>query len=265
MKLATRLAIVCGCALLAVILANTLYTVQINHINALFESRNAAREDQVGAIAVQRDLQALLVAHDRLVFTTDPARRAELNSELDQLDKAVDTELRAGAEDEATGTIRLQYQQALSNWNSFRLSYRAEVQNPQNPGQAAATARDLGNQVAPLETQLRQIEQDAVSAVDRANQRAGQAISFARTVLWILASAIVLVLGILLYFTSRNIHRTVTRAAEQNEKARRSKEIQANLMTEVQAAPDLASAGSIIVSRTAQALDAKHGALYLRQ
>ncbi|KAA0107611.1 HAMP domain-containing protein, partial [Mycolicibacterium sp. P1-5] len=65
-----------------------------------------------------------------------------------------------------------------------------------------------------------------------------------------------------------NLHVANERLADQSardEKARRAKEIQAQLLTEVQAAPDLASAGSIIVSRTAQALDAKHGALYLRQ
>lgn len=269
MKLATRLAIVCGCALLAVIfLANTLYTVQLRQITDLFEQRSQARNDQVAALDTQRDLKALLVAHDRLLFfSNDPARRAELTAEIDQLDKTVDTELRAGAETDDNDAIRSLYQQALATWVTFRSNYRSDLQKAQNAEQAAASGREHADQVALLETQLGQIEQDAVKAVESANTRAGQAVSFARSLLWILASAIVLVLGILLYFTSRNIHRTVTSAAEQNEKkARRSKEIQANLMTEVQAAPDLASAGSIIVSRTAQALDAKHGgALYLRQ
>ena len=50
-----------------------------------------------------------------------------------------------------------------------------------------------------------------------------------------------------------------------SEKARRSKEIQAHLLTEVQGATDLATACATIVSRTAEALGAKHGALYLRQ
>ncbi|WP_396930672.1 response regulator [Mycolicibacterium sp.] len=265
MKLATRLAIVCGCALLAVILANTLYTVQLRQITDLFEQRSQARNDQVAALDIQRDLKALLVAHDRLLFSNDPSRRADLTGELDQLDKAVDAELRAGAETDDNDSIRALYQQALATWVTFRSNYRSDLQKAQSAEQAAASAREHADQVALLETQLGQIEQEAVKAVENANTRAGQAVSFARSLLWILASAIVLVLGILLYFTSRNIHRTVTSAADQNEKARRSKEIQANLMTEVQAAPDLASAGSIIVSRTAQALDAKHGALYLRQ
>ncbi|AKK30014.1 response regulator [Mycobacterium sp. EPa45] len=265
MKLATRLAIVCGCALLAVIMANTLYTVQLRQITDLFEERSQARNDQVAALDVQRDLKALLVAHDRLLFSNDPARRAELAGELDELDRTVDTELRAGAETEDNSSIRSMYQQALGTWSTFRSNYRSDLQNAQNNGQAVASARDLAGQVAALESQLGQIEQDSVKAVASANTRAENAVRFARSLLWILASAIVLVLGIMLYFTSRNIHRTVTGAAEQNEKARRAKETQANLMTEIQAAPDLASAGSVIVSRTAQALDAKHGALYLRQ
>ncbi len=265
MKLATRLAIVCGCALLAVILANTLYTVQLRKITDLFDDRNQARSAQVAAIDIQRDLQGLLVVHDRYLFSGDPARRAELGKELDQLDQSVDADLRAGAATSASSNIRILYQQALATWASFRSTYRAGMQVAQNPAEAAASARDLADQAVLLENQLGQIEQEAVSAVDSANAQAGEAIRFARSMLWIFASAIVLILGILLYFTSRNIHRTVTAAAEQNEKARRSKEIQANLLTEVQAAPDLMAAGSIIVSRTAEAVGAKHGALYLRQ
>ena len=36
-------------------------------------------------------------------------------------------------------------------------------------------------------------------------------------------------------------------------------------MTEMQGAADVATAGALVISRTAQAVDAKHGALYLRQ
>ncbi|WP_445167742.1 response regulator [Mycolicibacterium sp. Dal123E01] len=50
-----------------------------------------------------------------------------------------------------------------------------------------------------------------------------------------------------------------------SEKARRSKEIQAHLLTEVQGATDPATACATIVTRTAEAVGAKHGALYLRQ
>ncbi|QEN16828.1 response regulator [Mycolicibacterium sp. ELW1] len=261
MKLATRLAIVCGCALLALILANTLYTVQLRRITDLYEERSQARNGQVAALDIQRDLKALLVTRDRLLLSTDPARRTELNGQLDNLDQSVDTELRTAAESNDNSTIRMLSQQALATWTTFR----PELQNIQSAGTPALSDRDFDGQVALLESQLGNIEQEAVKAVDHANTQAAKAVNFARTMLWILASAIVLVLGVLLYFTSRNIHRTVTRAAEQNEKARRAKEIQASLMTEVQTAADLPAAASIIVSRTAQALDAKHGALYLRQ
>ncbi|WP_431238244.1 response regulator [Mycolicibacterium aichiense] len=261
MKLATRLAIVCGCALLAVIMANTLYTVQLRRITDLYEERSQARDGQVAALDIQRDLKALLVTRDRLLLATDPARRAELNSQLDNLDQSVDTELRAAAETNDNSTVRMLSQQALATWTAFR----SELQSTQNAGAPMLSDRRIDGQVALLESQLSNIEQEAVKAVDTSNTQAAKAVAFAKSMLWIFASAIVLVLGILLYFTSRNIHRTVTRAAEQNEKARRAKEIQASLMTEVQTAADLPAAASIIVSRTAQALDAKHGALYLRQ
>lgn len=65
-----------------------------------------------------------------------------------------------------------------------------------------------------------------------------------------------------------NLHVANASLADQaamSEKARRAKEIQAHLLTEVQGAPDLPTAGTTIVSRTAEAVGAKHGALYLRQ
>ena len=65
-----------------------------------------------------------------------------------------------------------------------------------------------------------------------------------------------------------NLHVTNERLADEaetSEKARRAKDIQAKLMTEVQGADDAAAAGAIIISRTAQAVGAKHGALYLHQ
>lgn len=63
----------------------------------------------------------------------------------------------------------------------------------------------------------------------------------------------------------RNQTAALEEANEENERARRSKEIQANLMLELRGETDLAAACGIIVSRTAQALEAKHGALYLLQ
>ena len=63
----------------------------------------------------------------------------------------------------------------------------------------------------------------------------------------------------------RNQTADLEAANERNERARRSKEIQASLMLELRGETDLAAACEIIVSRTARALDAKHGALYLLQ
>lgn len=63
----------------------------------------------------------------------------------------------------------------------------------------------------------------------------------------------------------RNQTAELEKANEENERARRAKEIQANLMLELRGEADLAAACGIIVSRTAQALEAKHGALYLSQ
>ncbi len=215
MKLATRLAIVCGCALLAVILANTLYTVQLRRITDLYEERSQARDGQVAALDIQRDLKALLITRDRLLLATDPARRAELDGQLDNLGQSVDTELRAAAETNDNSTIRMLSQQALATWTAFR----SELPSTQkNAGAPTLSDRGTEGQVALLESQLSNVEQEAGKAVDNANTQAAKAVTFARTMLWIFASAIVLVLGILLYFTSRNIHRTVTRAAEQNEK-----------------------------------------------
>lgn len=65
-----------------------------------------------------------------------------------------------------------------------------------------------------------------------------------------------------------NLHVTNERLADQaklSEKARLAKEIQADLMTEVQGVSEPAAACSLIISRTAQALGANHGALYLQQ
>lgn len=268
MKLAARLATGGAIAVAALIVANTLYTVQFNRVTRLYEERAEARNSEVAALDTQRDLQALLVANGRLLFSTDAAERAELKSQLDQLDKSLDADLRAGAEAGGNDTVRMLYRQALASWSSFQSAYQADQadqQNVQNAGQAAGSVRDLGGQVALLASQLGQIEQEATKAVGDANERADAATRFTRAVLWTVASVIVAVLSVVMFFMARNINRSVTSAAEQTEKARRSKEIQADLMTEVQGAPDLPTAGATIVSRTAEALGAKHGAFYLRQ
>lgn len=265
MKLTTRLAILCGAALLAVILANTLYTVQINRISALYEERAQARSAQATAMDVGRDLQTFLATYGELLFADDAARRSDISAELDGLEATMETELRTQAEEDADANRRLLYQQALTTWSSFQSAYRSEIQNLQVTRDLSSSERESDAQAVQLENLLGQIEQETVRAVDEANARAASAIQFTKNSLWVLASAIVLVLGILLWFTSRNIVRTVSAAARVNEKARRSKETQAALMTEVQGVDDLTAACGIIVSRTAEAVGAKQGALYLKQ
>lgn len=83
MRLATRLAILCGSALAAVITANTLYTVQTNRITTIFEQRAQARIAQITALDVGRDLQTFLATYNRLASTDDPARAAELKATLE--------------------------------------------------------------------------------------------------------------------------------------------------------------------------------------
>lgn len=266
MKLTTRLAILCGAALLAVILANTLYTVQINRISALYEERAQARSAQATAMDVGRDLQTFLATYGELLFADDDAaRRSDISAELDGLEATMETELRTQAEEDADANRRLLYQQALTTWSSFQSAYRSEIQNLQVTRDLSSSERESDAQAVQLENLLGQIEQETVRAVDEANARAASAIQFTKNSLWFLASAIVAVLGILLWFTSRNIVRTVSAAARVNEKARRSKETQASLMTEVQGVDDLTAACGIIVSRTAEAVGARQGALYLKQ
>jgi CheY-like chemotaxis protein/signal transduction histidine kinase len=265
MTLAKRLAILCGSAIVAVILANILFTIQTNRISALYDQRAAARNSQIIAIDVGRDVQAFLATYNQLLFTRDPAQQAELTSSLQELDTTIETELNRSADEESDGASRSQYQQALATWNAFQEDYRAELELIGRTGDAVSTVSRSDDQTDMLESQLRQIEEQQLRSADHANEAAAQAIRTGRTILWTFASVIVAVLGVLMFLTSRNIHRTVTESAKLNEKARRSKEIQAELMTEVQSVEDLAAAGTIIVSRTAQALDAKHGALYLHQ
>ncbi|MDF2825177.1 MAG: chemotaxis protein CheY, partial [Mycobacterium sp.] len=265
MKLATRLAILCGSALVAIILAAVLFTLQTARIADFYDQRAQARNAQVTSLEIGRDLQTFFATYNRLLFVDDPARGAELASSLDALDGAIENELRSAADGDGDGSVRMQYQQALTTWEDFRLDYRAELERFRNSGDAATSARDLDASMVLLENQIRQIEQEKLRAVEEANARAEQAIRTSQTIVWVFAAVIVAALGAMLLVTSRNIHRAVTRSAELSEKARISKEIQANLMTEVQGVADLAAAGGIIISRTAQALDAKHGALYLKQ
>ncbi|WP_422744262.1 response regulator [Mycobacterium sp. WMMD1722] len=263
MKLATRLTLLCGSAVLAVILANTLFTVQTNRISAFYEERSQAREAQVDALDIARDLQTFIATYNELLFATEPARRAQIVTTVREVGSSISDELAQAAAEAADANVRTLYRQALTTWDSFRAENQADAGPPLDAATAAEEAGSLDRESATLEDQLRQIEEETLRAVGEANARAAHAISASRTLLWSFASAIVAVLGVLMFLTSRNIHRTVTTAAAESEKSRRSKEIQADLMTEVQGVDDAAAAGKIIVSRTAEAVGAKHGALYL--
>ncbi|MCV7054034.1 response regulator [Mycolicibacterium gilvum] len=265
MKLATRLAILCGTALVAIVTANTLYTIQTNRVGALYEQRQQAREAQITALDVGRDLQALLATYSQMLFQTDPAERASLSSELDEWDRMIDEDLRSAARDTADANTRNQYQQALTSWESFQRSFRSDVQNVRTAEDAATAMSQVDGDVAQLENQLNQIDEETSRRVDEVNRAASDSIRTSRAFLWTFASLIVVALGALMFITSRNIHRTVTSSARQNERARRAKEIQAELMTDVQSVDDIAAACGIILSGSAKAVGAKHAALYLQQ
>ncbi len=265
MKLANRLAILSGSALLAIFLAAILFTWQTAHLTDLYDQRGTASTAEADGISIDRDMHTLLTTYSRLLFAKDPAQSAQFSAELDELDKSIDADLNQGMNDEQDQGIRLKYQETTATWTSFQTAYKAELNNFRKTGDAAAFEKNLDSQVELLETQVQQIAQEAKVAVEQANQRITAAIRTSHIIVWTFTIVIVALLGGFLFLTSRNIYRTVTSAAEQNERARRSKEIQANLMLEVQGESDVVTACGIIVSRTAKALDAKHGALYLQQ
>lgn len=181
-----------------------------------------------------------------------------------ELDKSVDGGIRK-AVDSQQDTGETQYESVLTTWETFRSSYKAELAKFEATGDASSATRDLDGEVSRLEDQVEQIVKATDPVVQQTNKLAQEAIRTSQTIIWTFTVVIVSVLGAALFFASRNIYRTVISAANLNERARRSKEIQANLMTEVQSENDLVSACGVIVSRVAQALDASHGALYLQQ
>jgi CheY-like chemotaxis protein/signal transduction histidine kinase len=263
MKLAARLAILCGSALVTIIVAAGLFTWQTSHIAGLYDDRFVASSAEKAALAVDRDLHSLMATYNRLLFVKDPARRAELTATLNDLDKSIDTELHDAVEGDRDTASRALYRPILNTWTAFQSSYKAELAKFRETADATASEVNLDDQVTSLETQIRQIVQEERHTVQQADAAASASIDTSRILTWTFTIIIVAGLGLLLFLTSRNIHRTVTGAAEQNERARRSKEIQANLMTEVQGESELAPACEIIVTRTAEALGATHGALYL--
>lgn len=264
MKLATRLTILCGTAILALLLAAVIFSWQTARISDLYSQRFKARGAQVAAIDFDRDLNTLLANYQRLLLVKDPAQRAELTSSLDELDKAMDSDLRDAADD-PEGHAGVSYQRALESWSAYQAAYKTELSKFQATGDAATASGNVDRQARDLEDKIQQILAATDPIVQQANKRAADAISTSQTVIWTFTVTIVAGLGAMLFFNGRNIYRTVTAAADQSERARKSKEIQANLMTEVQSESDPVAACGIIVSRTAQAVSARHGALYLQE
>ncbi len=265
MKLATRLAILSGSALLAILLSAGVFSWQTSRISDLYAERFEARTVQNEAIAIDRDFHSLLATINRLLFVTDPERTRDLNNRLDQLGRNIDANL-SRAVDEAQGhDNRQQYEPLLFAWNNFRNSYQTELANARRTGQQDAAEARLDDQAVRLEGLVTQIVTDTEPIVERANQQALEAIRTSLIIIWTSSITIVAGLGLLLFLTSRNIYRAVTTSANESERARRSVEVQANLMTEMQGETDLAAACGLIVSRTAQATGAAHGALYLRE
>lgn len=265
MKLATRLAILCGSALLAIVLASALFSWQMTNIAGLYQKRSEANTERIAALTIDRDVEDLVGTFNRLLFTTDSGRRAQLSATLDALDESIDAGLQGVGGVDRGIDDQLQYQQVTETWREFKTAYRAELDKFEETRDAVTAARALDGHVLTLDEQLMQIVEDDALLVQRINAEAEGALRSSRITTWTFTVVIVAGLGVLLFLTSRNIHRTVTQAADQNERARRSQEIQANLMTEVQGETDVVAACSIIVSRAAQALGARHGALYLRQ
>ena len=74
MKLATRLTILSGSALLAILLSAGVFSWQTSRISDLYAQRFEARAAQNDVLAVDRDLHTLLTTINRLLFVTDPAR-----------------------------------------------------------------------------------------------------------------------------------------------------------------------------------------------
>ena len=265
MNLATRLAVLSGSALLALVMAAGLFTWQMARVSDLYNQRYAANLEQTNNLTIDRNVEQFLATFNRLLFTEDPTRAAEYRATLAALDESIDADISRSASDEFGLDDRQQFQPLIAIWDAVQSTYQAELARAEEARDPVAAARALDNTVQQLDALLKEIVQEDALIVQRISAEADQALRNSRILVWTFTIVFVAGLGALLTLTSRNIYRTVTNAAEQNERARRSKEIQANLMTEVQGEADVVAACGIIVSRTAQALDASHGALYLQQ
>lgn len=265
MKLSTRLAILSASAILAILLAAAIFSWQTARVSDLYVQRYEARNAQLEAMDLDRDVHTMLATYNRLLFAKEPARQAELSRKLNDLDTAIDDELTALAVGTSPGSGNPQYQPVLVAWKSLQEAYKGALADFRKSGDLEDAGWGLDSEVTTLERHIQEIVGEDDRHVKDINRRAQEAIHTTQVITWVFSLMTVALLGAMLYFTSRNIFRTVTSAAEANERARRFKETQADLMTEVQREENLATAGALIVTRTAQAVDAKHGALYLKQ
>jgi hypothetical protein len=157
MNLAARLAVLCGSALLTIIVAAGLFTWQTAHISGLYNDRYLASSAEKAALGVDRDLHSLLATFNRLLFVRDPARRADLTADLNELDKTIDTELNDAVREDRNSRNRALYQPILTSWSKFQTSYKAELARFRDTGDAVTVEVDLDDQVTTLENQIRQI------------------------------------------------------------------------------------------------------------
>lgn len=265
MRLSTRLAILSGSAILAILLAAAIFSWQTARISSLYALRYDARSAQFEAMDLDRDVHTLLATYNRVLFAEDPARRVELSGRLDELDKSIDAELTGLAGGDRRDGVAAQYQPVLAAWKSLQSAYRAGLGTFKTSRDLGSAGWSVDDEVTTLESQIQQVIAEDDLTVQQANQRAQQAIRTTQLLTWAFAFVTVALLAAMLYFASRKIFRTVTDAAELSERSRRFKETQAEVMTEVQRKTSLVDACGIIVTRTAEAVEAKHGALYLKQ
>lgn len=235
-----------------------MFSWQTSRIADHYEQRFTANQAVANTLTVDGDLTEFLSNAYGLAFIKDPARRAELTGRMDELEKAIDAELRQAVE------VDQKNQSALASWTAFRAWYQASNGTAQEAGMETAATR-LDRQIAPVEEQIQRIVDEDTRELQRADEAARSEIRSSQITIWAFAIVVVVGLGALLFLTSRTIYRTVNESTEKLERSRRSKEMQADLMTAVQGETDLAGACGVIVSRTAQALGASHGAFYLQQ
>ncbi len=264
MKLASRLAILSGSALLSIVLAAGVFNWQTSRISDRYIQRFEASAAASRVLAIDGDLTEFISSVYGLLFIKDPARRAELSARADGLAKSIDVELRRADDQNQQNDHLARNDSAVTRWTDFWSWYQASRDALQK-AEPAVAATEIDTQAAPLEEQIQRIADETERILQQADAEARATIHRGRIVIWVFTIVVVVALGGLLFLTSRNIYRTVNQSAEGIERARRSEEIQADLMTDVQRQTDSVGACGVVVSRMAQALGASHGAFYLKR